>query len=518
MEVQGESPVPDLKPGECSEELPVNSQMNFPSAGSTLGRTSAPSLSAPTPEEHLRELLINPSVGFHRSAFEQGFIGTGIPFQPTAPGAVRPPAVTRGLGHYLPHRMAAPTIAQPSPERKHRLSLADGFPGLGAVSPKPAVKTEIVESFQRVEVVRVISVEELEDSQTLSVSQVEAVEPTVTGVPEVPVDAEEAFATSAEPSSQEVEWQGDDSPIASPSPVRSTQSVETGVSRAGRLSLAPVEFEKDRLPLIIDSHLHLDRIEKRLGKRGASALRACPGRLPLKPVRVTGGILNYCDPQRWGRIWYPEDPSWGVAVGIHPKKADQVTMGTMNRLRSLLASQRICGVSELGLDFSIPDTTWQQQINMLIQILGMPIGNKVLILHLCGSSGDPCATAVSRDVRRLLVEHCSRQQRIHLHCCTLIKEERRAWSDAFPEAYFGFTGKVWMFTGPQDEALRDVPIKRLLLETDAPYFKPERYMAGNTPMYLGELAQEIAIRRGETFAEVVVTANDNARRLYDLQE
>ena len=268
---------------------------------------------------------------------------------------------------------------------------------------------------------------------------------------------------------------------------------------------------------VVDSHCHLDRLEDRLGLSGMDTLAAIPGRYPKVPVSVVGGVLNYCDPYNFSRISCPRDPRWGVAVGIHPKHASRVKDQAFLQLQAALKNEWVCAVSEVGLDFSANGGSWDKQLELLRRILAMNITEKVLVLHLRGSKLDPVATDASRRTFKEIEGNCSREQRIHIHCCMLDISEIEKWRGAFPYTHFGFTGAIQRFGVVQRRALKSVPLERLLLESDAPYFVPDSRVRVNTPVYLGEVASLVAEIRGEPLQVVVEATRDNARQLYSLK-
>ena len=73
-------------------------------------------------------------------------------------------------------------------------------------------------------------------------------------------------------------------------------------------------------PGVVDSHFHMDRLEEALGSSGLKCV-AHMSRKPHIPVRIVGGILNYCDPQHFPRIVYHTISHLGHEVsreGIRP--------------------------------------------------------------------------------------------------------------------------------------------------------------------------------------------------------
>ncbi|XP_071501329.1 uncharacterized protein [Diadema antillarum] len=270
-----------------------------------------------------------------------------------------------------------------------------------------------------------------------------------------------------------------------------------------------------QLSQAFDSHFHLDRLESRTGRKGIGAILATTGRPTRVPVKVVGGVLNYCDPQQYNRIFFPVDSMWKVAVGIHPKKAPNASASILDRLQALICDPRVSAISELGLDFSCPPKTFKSQEGLLDRILRMGVSGRVLVLHMRGDTDlDPAGTQPSRLVRAALKKHCSRHQRVHIHCCQLTATEAVAWRKAFPHAYFSYNASVSRLGADQRKALAGVPLNRLLLETDSPHLSPDREVPINTPAYIGEVAARVAEVRQEAVALVIGATKDNALRLY----
>ena len=272
---------------------------------------------------------------------------------------------------------------------------------------------------------------------------------------------------------------------------------------------------------VVDSHLHLDRLENKLreaglGGSGMQCIRLTPGRKAHITVRVVGGVLNYCDPECYARIEFPEDPAWRVAVGIHPKKAHKTSEDQWHDFMKLVQDPRVVGVSEVGLDHSVSASLWKDQDALLTRIVGIGHADRVLILHLRGSSNDLLGTKVHVRCRQVLQATCDADQRIHLHCCSTSIEQIAAWRQAFPNAYFGFTGMVARFGSRQKAALCSVPLGRLLLESDAPHLPIDRWVQINTPAFLGDVGARVASFREELTSELLKMATANARRLYRL--
>lgn len=76
-----------------------------------------------------------------------------------------------------------------------------------------------------------------------------------------------------------------------------------------------------------------------------------------------------------------------------------------------------------------------------------------------------------RRVLELLKEHCLPDQSIHLHCFTGGWELAQEYLDHFENLCIGVT-PLCSGANKMNDMLRNIPMDRLLLETDSPYFVP----------------------------------------------
>lgn len=268
-----------------------------------------------------------------------------------------------------------------------------------------------------------------------------------------------------------------------------------------------------------DSHFHLDRTARKLwGLDEVSTVTiddvlgyALP-QPPLIPVNLVGGVMVFCDPET--RLSIPlMDGRWKIAVGLHPKKVPNCSEAYLEQIKTLLHSNPlVVALGEIGLDRTVPDYLWDDQDLVFRRMLTFCHPDKVLVLHLRGSS-----TIHSSDVVMAALQYvrkaCSQDQKIHLHCFTGQASDVESWTEDFPNCYFGFTTRVTSFNGRQQEAVRVVPWNRLLIETDSPYM-PGSGNEVNTPAYLGDVARAVAQCRGISIEELLAVTTTNGQRLY----
>ncbi|MEW8444279.1 MAG: TatD family hydrolase [Candidatus Thiodiazotropha sp.] len=234
---------------------------------------------------------------------------------------------------------------------------------------------------------------------------------------------------------------------------------------------------------------------------------------PACPVELIGGVMVFCDPET--RLSIPlMDGRWKVAVGVHPRKVLQCSDSHLARIRMLLDSNPLVkALGEIGLDRTEPDHMWAEQDRMFKRLLTLSRPDKVLVLHLRGSSN-----VHSSDVLMAALHHvgraCSTSQKVHLHCFTGTRSDVEDWLERFPNCYFGFTARASTFNHFQLEGLRAVPHDRILVETDSPYMPVDGENRTNTPAYIGDVAQLIARLRGVPLEELLAVTVTNGQQLY----
>ena len=83
--------------------------------------------------------------------------------------------------------------------------------------------------------------------------------------------------------------------------------------------------------------------------------------------------------------------------------------------------------------------------------------------------------------------------------------------------YVSFSGMVTVKNWQLDDAVRETPLDRLLLETDGPYLAPAPYRGKrNEPAFVRRVAEQVAAVRRMPLEEVIAATGANARRLFHL--
>ena len=210
-------------------------------------------------------------------------------------------------------------------------------------------------------------------------------------------------------------------------------------------------------------------------------------------------------------IFVSEHDCFGTC-GIHPHSADMARAEDFKRIREIAASnEKIVAVGECGLDYDRMFSTRENQIRCfehhikIAEELGKP-----MFLHEREASEDFAARF------RKHPEICKRSV---VHCFTGDRNTLRKYIDM--GFYIGITG--WICDerrgGPLREAVKYVPIDRIMAETDAPYLTP-RNIKGldrtNVPQNIKYVVAEIAKNMKVDETELTAALKENTEKFFGI--
>ena len=203
-----------------------------------------------------------------------------------------------------------------------------------------------------------------------------------------------------------------------------------------------------------------------------------------------------------------EHPEVYAAVGLHPNSCGELSEAQIAELRVLAGQPRVVAIGEVGIDYywnKFPPEAQRRGFEAQLSLagdLGLPA-----IVHDRDAHEDVLA-AVETFGRTTIVLHSFSGSPAHA---------RRALEAG---AYLGVTGAV---TYPKAHELRrvvkDAPLDRLLIETDAPFLPPQpRRGQRNEPAWVRWMAEQIAEVRGAPVEAVAEATAANAERVFAFQD
>lgn len=195
-----------------------------------------------------------------------------------------------------------------------------------------------------------------------------------------------------------------------------------------------------------------------------------------------------------------------AAVGSHPDDADHVDGALVDTYRELAKDKKVVAIGEIGLDYYYEDVPREQQkkaFRMQMELareLNLPV-----IVHERDAHGD--GLEIVKDFPDVTgVFHC------YSGSLEMARElVKLGW-------YVGFTG-VLTFKNARKalEVAENVPLHRIVLETDCPYMAPEPYRGKRCDStMLPRMAEKLAQLRDKTVEEIEQITWENGCRLFRL--
>ena len=197
-----------------------------------------------------------------------------------------------------------------------------------------------------------------------------------------------------------------------------------------------------------------------------------------------------------------------AVIGVHPHDAKTITPETYARLRELAQQPKVVGLGETGLDFYYDNSPRKDQRThfrafiRLAQDLGLPLSMHVRDAYV--------------EAAQILREEGGDHVAGVMHCFTGNAEEAQALLAL--GLYLSFSGIV-TFKSAQAlrDVVRDVPLDRLLVETDCPFLTPVPYRGKrNEPAYVVEVAQMVAEVKEMSLPAVAEATRKNTQMLFRL--
>lgn len=254
--------------------------------------------------------------------------------------------------------------------------------------------------------------------------------------------------------------------------------------------------------MLVDSHCHLDMLD----------LEKYDGDLnkPINNARENGvsHLLTVCvELPGFERILSiaEQHDDISCSVGVHPNDGGPVKVNT-DEIVSLAQHEKVVAIGETGLDFFRIEESEQplQKENFRAQIKAAVQTNKPLIIH---TRQAPVETI------QIMTEEGANKPRGVMHCFT------ESWEMAKQALDLGFyisISGIVTFKNAENvrEVAKQVPLDRLLVETDSPYLAPVPHRGKqNEPAYVRHVAEFIAELRGIEFEAL---ANATTNNFFDL--
>lgn len=253
--------------------------------------------------------------------------------------------------------------------------------------------------------------------------------------------------------------------------------------------------------MIVDSHCHLDLIAQRnelsIDELVANATAAGVTKLLSIGIDQENSEHVVAIAQRYPNVY--------ASAGVHPVSANERAVDA-DWLDQWLAKPQVIAAGETGLDYYHEPLDKARQWQSFATHLQLAAKHdKPVIVHTRNAQADTIS---------ILQEHANTGVRGVMHCFT------EDWAMAEQALALGFyisiSGIVTFKNAAQVKAVaQQVPLERLLVETDSPYLAPMPYRGKtNQPAYTQYVAQCCADLKGISLETLAQATTANFHRLF----
>lgn len=198
-------------------------------------------------------------------------------------------------------------------------------------------------------------------------------------------------------------------------------------------------------------------------------------------------------------------PFMYAAVGLHPDEIGDLNEERFAYVKEQCKQEKVVAVGEIGLDYYWDNEPREKQKEWFIRQLELA---RELDLPVIIHSREAAA-----DTLEIMKEHAVGLRGV-IHCFSYSKELANEYLKM--GFYIGIGGVVTFKNSKKlKEIVREIPLNRILLETDCPYLAPSPYRGKrNSSLYLPYVVQEIAELKGVTCEEVITQTEQNGKELF----
>ncbi len=196
------------------------------------------------------------------------------------------------------------------------------------------------------------------------------------------------------------------------------------------------------------------------------------------------------------------------ALGIHPSEAQKAKDEDFDKIIQLAENKKVVAIGECGLDYYWDKTYVELQKEIFLKQIHIAKKlDKALIVHDREAHKD-CFDLISANVKDEIP--------VIFHCFSGSLEFAK---ECIKKGYYIALGGVVTFKNAKKmrEVAKEIPLEKLLLETDAPYLTPEPFRGKrNEPAFVKFVAEKIAEIRNISYDEVASVTSKNAEMVFGI--
>lgn len=192
-------------------------------------------------------------------------------------------------------------------------------------------------------------------------------------------------------------------------------------------------------------------------------------------------------------------------MGLHPCSVNENVDAQLDEIFAWFDKEKFYAVGEIGIDLYWDKSFYRQQVQAFEKQLHKSLELDLPVAIHCRDAFNEIFEVVEspefKNVRGIF------------HCFS--GNEEQAFRLTELGYYLGIGGVVTFKNGGLDKALKNIPLEKMVLETDAPYLAPVPYRGKrNESSYVLEVAQKLADIKETSVAKVAEITTANANHIF----
>lgn len=193
-----------------------------------------------------------------------------------------------------------------------------------------------------------------------------------------------------------------------------------------------------------------------------------------------------------------------ITLGIHPDACNDDLLELENLMESYKDNKKIVAIGEIGLDYYYGKEDKNKQLEIFDYQLSLAEKyNLPVVVHSREATLDTINTLKKHKVRGVI------------HCFTGSLETAQEYIKM--GFYIGVGGVMTFKNSKVDEVIKNIPLDRIVLETDSPYLTPEPYRKySNEPKYIRVIVEYLSELKHLDLVDVEKTIEDNVNNIFSI--
>lgn len=191
-------------------------------------------------------------------------------------------------------------------------------------------------------------------------------------------------------------------------------------------------------------------------------------------------------------------------LGIHPDSINDDINELENIIRENIDDSKLVAIGEIGLDYHYGKEEKEKQIAYFDQQLSLAEEyNLPVVIHSRDATLDTIEVLKKHHVRGVM--HCFSGS---LETANILMKMG---------LYIGVGGVMTFKNSKVDEIIKEIPLDKIVLETDSPYLTPEPFRKyKNEPKYIKTIAEYLSELKSIPLNDVSVVINKNVKEIFDI--